>query len=188
MRIELFMNTHTVHKRYSGNAPHARQRGSAMIVSLAILTLLTVGAAFSMQRSTLQVKMITTQQYKQQVSNTTYTYIEWMMANLVAADKEILSNFISEDQTNRSNGQPIGSTSMSLYGSYKWEKPNLPNMQAVVSVTDTVTIEAAKSRQEGHSQGTKKLYYFKAVFVGRNASGSITSTMEQGFTLDAADT
>ena len=158
-----------------------------MILSLAILALLTVGAAFSIQRSTLQVKMINNMQYKQQVSNATYTYVEWMVAHLgdEFTDTGILSTLISEHKVSVNSN--TDTPAISLYEKYKWKTPDLKNMRSVVKVTDTFTIEALPSDapnsrkfNEGNSAGAEAPYFFKAVFVGTDASGNITSTMEQG--------
>ncbi|MBM96895.1 MAG: hypothetical protein CMI09_13745 [Oceanospirillaceae bacterium] len=165
-----------------------QQKGSAMILSLAILALLTVGAAFSMQRSTLQVRMINNMQYKQQVSNATYTYVEWMLAHLNEpnTDTGVLSDLIKSHKNASDSDSAI--PSISLYSKYNWQTPVLPNMKAVVQVTDTITIEALPSDapnsrkfNEGNSQGAEAPYFFKAVFLGSDDSGNITSTMEQGF-------
>jgi len=164
------------------------KRGSVMIVSLAILALLTVAAAFSMQRTTLQVRMINNMDYKRQISTTTFTYIEWMMAHLNDPQTQtgVLSTMISTAKADENAGLDTSATAISIYDEYNWSTPALPNMKAVVSVTDEITVEAlpvtsSLKTNEGNSPGAQAPYFFRAVFTGRDNSGNITTTMEQGF-------
>lgn len=70
-----------------------QQRGSALIVSLVILTAITLGAMVAMQRSTVQIRMVSNLQHQQEISNAalgTLNYLFARMLNDGAVQKKIL--------------------------------------------------------------------------------------------------
>src|SRR5690554_6638031 len=58
------------------------QRGSALIISLVILTAITIGAVVAMQRSTLQVRMVGNMQHQQNVFNATLSDLSSLINHL----------------------------------------------------------------------------------------------------------
>lgn len=175
----------------------SKQSGSAMIVSLAILTILTLGAAISMQRSTLQVRMISNMHHKQQVTNATYSYIDNMISILRNDNTTttVLGQLIEKEESNVSNGADPGSTKIDIYKEYNWPNPVLPNMKALASVDNTVTVTTQSDgttpvishrNSPNGSLGAGTYAYFTSTFTGTDKSGNLSTVMEQGFAIRGA--
>ena len=183
----------------SGFVQHSSQHGSAMIVSLAILAMLTVAAAVSMQRTTLQVKMVGNMQQKHAVSsilNSNSSYFIGLANSDDNPDSELLSNeltkFISQNKVSLSKGNSAGSLSVSLYDVLNWDYLSFPNMKTAVTITDTTIIEKSVDRSSGSmslkniagsSEGSR--YYMRSTYVGTDEHGN-TVTVEQGFYIDGS--
>ena len=70
-----------------------QQRGSALIVSLVILTVITLGAMVAMQRSSVQIRMVSNLQHQQEISNAalgTLNYLFTQMMTNSALQKNLL--------------------------------------------------------------------------------------------------
>lgn len=75
------------------NISQMQQRGSALIVSLVILTAITLGAMVAMQRSTVQIRMVSNLQHQQEISNAalgTLNYLFSKMMNNGVLQKNVL--------------------------------------------------------------------------------------------------
>ncbi len=75
------------------NISQMQQRGSALIVSLVILTAITLGAMVAMQRSTVQIRMVSNLQHQQEISNAalgTLNYLFSQMLNDGVLQKNVL--------------------------------------------------------------------------------------------------
>ena len=173
--------------------PRSSQKGSAMILSLVVLALMTVTAAFNMQRTTLQVRMVNNLQHKLQINSAAYTYTMGMIHQL------------SQDNTSTTNLQPLITEakakavahddsalekSLDIYKAYNWDHPSLTHMPTVAGVTNKVTIDDTIYDKphslkfvEGNSVGGKAPFFFKSKFISANEPGTITTTMEQGFII-----
>lgn len=182
---------------FSDKTPHCsgKQNGSALIISLVILTLLTLGASVAMQRSSLQVKMTTNMQFKQQMFNAAYSSIEAMMANLGAGDgaTDALGTLISDQQESINGGGSTGDVSLDIFTDSGWTAPSFADMNAVDSVTNQVIVDQLPSGMKyslrdsaGNSAGTQTPYYFASQVVASNAGGNISSVQRQGFVIMGA--
>lgn len=171
----------------SGFITHSSQQGSAMIVSLAILAMLTVAAAVSMQRTTLQVKMVGNMQQKHAVSSMLNSNSSYLIETANETDdttvRTPISQFIDQEQINQKNGNPVGTLSVSLFDALNWEYLSFKNMKADVDITDTTIVEkisigdSLKDRS-GSREGSR--YYMRSTYVGTDENGN-TITVEQGF-------
>jgi Tfp pilus assembly protein PilX len=183
---------------FSGRKPplFKGQQGSALIISLAILTILTLGASVAMQRSSLQVRMTNNLQFKQQMFNAAYSDIQTMMANLEADLKTAsttLGALISDDKQTVSAGGTSGTDSMDIFAETGWTSPDYSYLQAVHTITNTVRVgqqtqgkKYSIKESAGNSVGTQKPYYFVSQVVASNSGGNITSNQEQGFVFMGA--
>lgn len=172
-----------------------RQSGSALILSLAILTALTLAASVTMQRSTLQVRMVTNMQFKQQALNAGYSHIETMLNNLAADPNSTqgLSQLIEADQTNINNGLGSGTATVDIFSNNGWNPPALNGLHAITRIDNQVRVlqvptgkKYSLKQSSGNSSGTQSPYYFASRVVASNATGNISSTQEQGFVVMGA--
>ncbi|MCY0964408.1 pilus assembly PilX family protein [Parathalassolituus penaei] len=182
---------------FSGSAPirARKQRGSALLISLAILTLLTLGASVAMQRSSLQVKMTTNMQFKQQMFTAAYSSIESMMANLGSGDgaTDALGTLITNEQNNVNAGAASGDTTIDIFSESSWTAPEHDDLKAVDSVSNLVSVDQLPSGKKyslrdsaGNSAGTQAPYYFASQVIASNAGGNISSVQRQGFVVMGA--
>jgi type II secretory pathway pseudopilin PulG len=174
--------------------PRSSQKGSAMIISLAILALMTVAAAFNMQRTTLQVRMVNNLQDKNETTAVAYSALQTMMGNMNSDDFDSspLSSEVNKHRAKIFADKSDEKDKFDIFEIYKWDYPELPNVSASAEVENKVFIDKIPDKvphslkyAKGNSQGSKSNYYLSSTFVSRSSSGKITTYMEQGFLIEA---
>lgn len=74
-----------------------KQRGSALIISIVILNVLTLGAMVAMQRSTVQIRMISNLQHQQEISNSTLGTLNYVY-NQMESNGKLQSDILTKAQ------------------------------------------------------------------------------------------
>ena len=163
-----------------------QEHGSALIFSLVLLTAITLGAMVAMQRSSLQLKMVSSMQHDQQVFNATYSEISngfYLMNQNLGVTKTLLSRLINDE-----------SLTIDPYTSSGWNKPNKP--ATIGSVDGQLSISSLGSgggqknanslkANAGNASNTEVTYYFTYTVTGTDISGRITSAQELGVSYTA---
>ncbi|MAY14069.1 pilus assembly PilX family protein [Thalassolituus sp. UBA2009] len=102
------------------NSRFRHQKGSALLVSLAVLTAITLGAMVAMQRSTVQIRMISNLQHQQEITNATLgtlNYLYDQMENNGALQNDILIK--AESLYKASLADPATNTSFNPFTEFK---------------------------------------------------------------------
>lgn len=159
----------------------ASQRGSALIISLVILTAITLGAVVAMQRSTLQVRMVGNMQHQQNVFNAAYSDLGSLIDQLrgTATARDILFKAIQADNVSAgSKTNPFAGGTLS--------RPNYPenikdpeNKLRILSSPSSAP-QSLKAT-EGSSAGTLAPYYFANKVNSQDKNGNAQSVQEVGF-------
>src|SRR5690554_3080918 len=160
------------------------QRGSALIISLVILTAIILGAIVAMQRSTLQVRMVGNMQHQQKVFNAAYSDLSGLMDEFRSSNNSTLTTILNDaivaynaDNTATINPYATG---------YGLTKPNSPdNVKAVTNSLrsfepPTSSSSASLKEMEGSSTGTLVPFYFASTAVAADTHDSVTSTQQIG--------
>lgn len=160
-----------------------RQHGSALIISLLILTVITVTAVVAMQRSTLQLKMVSSMQRSQAVFNSTFGYLS-QAQRLMNNPDNILSTRLMLSQL-------INDTELKvdMFAINQWNAPAVPQQVDPVSgllTLSNLTVFNSKFDLKKNPGGNKEsVYYFRYNANGTDKSGNITSNQELGLTYKA---
>ncbi len=174
--------------------PKRSQSGSALIMSLGILTILTLAVAVSMNRSTLQLRMITNTQQQLKITNATFSYLDSLiiqMNNNPSSFKSHVSDLLVQYEANKTSGSS-DIPEIDPYTKFNADKPYLPDMDSVGSVTTTMTAEVSPTTPDrGKKFGLKstpgstglKPVYVTTKFIGVDKSGAISSRMVQGLKI-----
>ncbi|UTW47778.1 hypothetical protein [Bacterioplanoides sp. SCSIO 12839] len=158
--------------------------GSALIISLVILTIITITSIVAMERSTIQLKMVGSMQRSQAVFNSTYDFLARGHALMndddnISAARNMLTTIIN-------NTNP--DLTFDPYATNSWSVPNKPNQLG--NISGQITIPAHDNydpndpnpfnikQNEGGNSETK--YYFTFTAQGADKSGNITSSQEFG--------
>ncbi|ASP38923.1 hypothetical protein CHH28_09615 [Bacterioplanes sanyensis] len=94
------------------------QRGSALILSLVILTAITLGALVAMERSSLQLKMVNNLQHSQDVENSvkgTLTYVYDALERDEKVQKQLLVAVNTAESTAVEGGKTLGESKFKLF-------------------------------------------------------------------------
>lgn len=165
-----------------------------MIISLAILALMTVAAAFNMQRTTLQVRMVNNLQDKNETTAVAYSTLQAMLGNINddQFDSGPLNAEVNKYRAKIFENKSDDKDKFDIFDMYSWDYPKLPNISATAEIENKVFIDKIPDKiphslkyAKGHSLGSKSNYYLTSSFVSRNSSGKITTYMEQGFLIEA---
>lgn len=163
-----------------------RMQGSALVLSLVILTAITLGAMVAMQRSTLQLRMVSNMQHDKQVFDATYSYISqayYLMNENSSDTRSMLAAILAND-----------STTYEVYSTNNWSEPSTPSVVGDVDgtlATSTSTAAGNASNPNylkgntGNSAGSQQTYYFTYNATGTDSSGRISSTQEIGLSYSA---
>lgn len=162
---------------------HRHQRGSALVMGLVVLTMITVTAMVAMQRSTLQLRMVGSMQRDQQVFNATFNYLSNGYFNM------------QDDPTGTVTmlGKLIDTTlSVDPYDDIGWNKPLNPSIVgsmtgSVAGATATYSTSTNNLKaNQNNSQGGETTYNFVYRAEGRETgAGQINSIQEIGVSLVA---
>lgn len=189
----------------SGN----RQRGSALIISLAMLTVLTVAAGVALQETTLQNRAITNYSVKQQVRTASVNSIGRTYGNLNAYYEALGSDALDDlmalisSEKNAIQSQTDNGTSddelsydnvgLNPYSQYGWEQPSTIRLNAVGTVSTQIYYDTAHPINSnclkcnaGSSGGQTSRYPFRIVATTTDSNGKIVSRQVQGITLTGA--
>ena len=157
------------------------QRGSALIISLVILTAITIGAVVAMQRSTLQVRMVGNMQHQQNVFNAAYSDLSSLINHLrnIGTATSLLNEAVkAENIAAGSTIEPFATGSLT--------RPKLPkniktpdNKLRVLSLPSS-TPNSLKAT-EGSSKGTLAPYYFANKVDVKDTNDNAQSVQEVGF-------
>src|SRR5690554_826353 len=159
------------------------QRGSALIISLVILTAITIGAVVAMQRSTLQVRMVGNMQHQQNVFNAAYSDLSSLINHLrnIGTATSLLNEAVkAENIAAGSTIEPFATGNLTL------KRPKLPNniktpenKLRVLSLPSS-TPNSLKAT-EGSSKGTLAPYYFANRVDVKDTNDNAQSVQEAGF-------
>lgn len=162
------------------------QRGSALVISLVILTVITLGAVVAMQRSTLQIRMVGSLQHQQKVFNAATSDLGALLDQLRTADRvtEVLNDAVIAYNANTGAIDPYAlDDETPKYGLTKPAAPD--NVQAVVNNLTSFEPPGAHSYSlkatEGSSTGTLVPYYFASTASATDVNNSVNSTQQIGF-------
>ncbi len=163
-----------------------RMQGSALVLSLVILTAITLGAMVAMQRSTLQLRMVSNMQHNQQVFDATYSYASqayYLMSQNSAATRSMMATILADEDT-----------TVEIYTANSWSEPSLPSIVGGVDGTLAISNSTAATNtnnpnylkaNSGNSSGSQATYYFSYNATGTDSSGRISSTQEIGLSYSA---
>lgn len=165
-----------------------QERGSALVISLVVLTAITMGAMVAMQRSTLQTRMIGNMQHQQAIFNATYSNINHFYQNLERPQvaTRILGDIITKELALDVN-TPIGSIKSQPYSNDYQHLIAPPPMSKGVARVDNelrmlrMTTSGSLKEHAGSSTGTEVPYYFASNAQGMDGSNNTRSRQEMGF-------
>lgn len=169
---------------------HAAQRGSALLISLVILTAITLGAIIAMQRSTLQMRMVGNMQHQQNLFNAAQNNLNSMLEQFRAANKagSILYTLIEKENASMAQGNAIGLERINPFA--QGNLSNTPTYAANIDASKTtnsirslsIPSQTANSLKanEGSSAGALAPYYFASRVTAEDKRGN-TNTQEIGF-------
>ena len=174
---------------------NTQQRGSALIFSLVIMTVITVGAMVAMQRTTLQARMISNLDHGQEVFRATYSTSRSFLAEIdepseykVAADT--LGNLILQENASFAQGNPYGLVRLDPFSNNNITRPGYGKAIKAVSINVRMLKDPEKSKNNlklsiDNSPGTKFHYYMEANAEGVTNGNVLKSRQQQGFYLAA---
>lgn len=170
--------THQLTKR---SLIHRHQRGSALVMGLVVLTMITVTAMVAMQRSTLQLRMVGSMQRDQQVFNATFNYLANGYFNMTDSPTDAI-DMLSDLIGNNGAVDP--------YEKFGISKPLKADIVGDVSGTVsgvTVTYSSSNLKaNEGNGQGGETTYQFTyRATAAEKGAGQIRSTQEIALSLVA---
>lgn len=157
------------------------QRGSALLISLVILTAITLGAVVAMQRSTLQVRMVGNMQHQQNVFNAAQSDLSSLIEQLRSMSKanDLLFKAIqAENSTSGSEINPFTQGGLTKPRTHK-------NMKDTKNKLRVISLPSAASNSlkatEGSSGGTLVPYYFANKVDAVDKNDNAQSFQEVGF-------
>lgn len=180
-----------------------RQRGSALIVSLAVLTAVTVAATIAVEQSTLQVRMVTNMKAERETFTSAVNLLETAFANQVAAGTATVSQLISDEMqalaTQRSNGVDeddlvYRQATMNPFDVNNWDKPSIDKLatQTEGSVSMVYASDMASKSPydlkngEGCSAKACQKYPFIMTSTATTNNGNISSSVQLGLQIIGA--
>ncbi|MGB1090918.1 MAG: pilus assembly PilX family protein [Oceanobacter sp.] len=160
------------------------QRGSVLVLSIAILSLITFGAVLTMKRSTLQVRMTNNMQFHMDAFNSAMDSLVVLESNVgegTATDS--LSVLVALEEADDSD---LGVVDIDLYDLEEWDTPVFSNAKVIDSVSNRVSIgrlpdetsEFDLKTTSGSSINSFRNYTFIVNSVARDKSGNIVSTQQ----------
>jgi Tfp pilus assembly protein PilX len=161
-------------------------RGSILVFSMVILSLITFGAVVAMKRSTLQVRMTNNMQFHMDAFTSAMDSLVVMEANLAEGDSAGLATLIAAENLDDSD---FGDVTVDLYAEEGWTLPTASNAKVIDSVTNQVRVEslpeegngASPRENPGSSNNVIGMYTFVSQAVASDKSGNIVSTQELAF-------
>lgn len=157
------------------------QQGSALIISLVILTAITIGAVVAMQRSTLQVRMVGNMQHQQNVFNAAQSDLSALIDQL----RDPANASLTLNKSIQAENQSAGST-IKPFTAGGLTKPNPPkNIKSPknalrVTALPSDAVHSLKAK-EGSSGNTLVPYYFANIATAKDKNDNLSSTQELGF-------
>lgn len=170
--------------RLLGRMKHSR--GSILVFSMVILSMITFGAVVAMKRSTLQVRMTNNMQFHMDAFTSAMDSLVVMEANLAEGDSAGLATLIAAENLDDSD---FGDVTVDLYAEEGWTLPTASNAKVIDSVTNRVRVEslpeegngASPRENPGSSNNVIGMYTFVSQAVASDKSGNIVSTQELAF-------
>lgn len=184
------------------NTTQIKQKGSTLIVSLVILTVITLGAVVAMQRSTVQTKMIGNLTHKQFVFGEGQNEMTAMLSKLQEKDASdtmfvdaLLAHLTNPDLNPipvGSNGQPLLPTGNAAFGLTTAEQS-----AAKITVTNELSLDGSGNNgttsqyslkeHEGSSVGTpgKVNHFFSSIITVKDSNQVAASKQQVGFVYHA---
>lgn len=158
------------------------QRGSALLISLVILTVITLGAVVAMQRTTLQTRMVGNMQHQQKVFNAAYSDLSALLNELRTSPNltRVLDDAITAYHLDNN------ATIDPFIADYGLDKPDSPdNVEAVENRLRSFEPPSEGSSTalkdiEGSSGATLVPYYFTSTATVEDSAGSVSSTQQVG--------
>lgn len=161
------------------------QRGSALIISLVILTAITLGAVVAMQRSTLQVRMVGNMQHQQNVFNAAQSDLGSLIEQLRSMGKanDLLIQAINKEKAKANPNDKVHIEPFTSGGLTK--PPTKKNMKNTKNELRVISLpsDAPNSLKatEGSSGGTLVPYYFANKVDATDKNNNAQSIQEVGF-------
>ncbi|WP_221800171.1 pilus assembly PilX family protein [Oceanobacter mangrovi] len=186
------------------------QRGSALLVSLAVLTAITVVATVAMQQSTLQVRMVNNLSTEKQVLAAANSFGDRAFSNLENSSRDRLAALrnkenqsISEQVNNGTETDDLLYRQASINPfsseSYNWEEPSISKLNAVNSVSASIVYASdiaqdsssntgnyAVKNNKDNSSGVSQKYPYIMTTTATDKSGNITSSVQVGLLIEGA--
>ena len=174
----------------------SEQSGSALIFSLVIMAVITVVAMLSMQRTTLQARMIANLQHQQTVFNAAFSELSSFLGSIDepaeyddAADT--LGILIMQENNNVAQGQPYGLIRYNPYDAGVIQPPATAKIIGGSTIRvrmlrdPEMTKFDAQSNEGNSAGGTKFKYYMAAASSSSTLNQTMTASQEAGFYLEA---
>ncbi len=185
------------------------QSGSALIITLVLLTAITLAATVGMQQTTLQTRMVTNYNVQQQVRSASLSHLDRTYGNLQAMYEALgtdgltdLMSLVEEEenalQEQRDDGVSeddlsYDNVALAPYSNFSWDEPSTAELPAVASTTTEIYYDAAHPISstcllcnEGNSSGSASKYPFRVIATAQDSNGKIISTQVLGITLTGA--
>lgn len=177
------------------------QQGSALLVSLVILTVITLGAIVAMQRSTLQLRMVGNMQHQQNLFNAAQNDINNMFEqfrNAAEASRILNKVVMAENAASIDPNYHFGQVRINTYGSAdntanlavlpKYSANIKPfvagdastSQNTIRSLSIPTQTEHSLKSNPGSSSGALSPYYFASNVTAVDKRGN-TNTQEVGF-------
>lgn len=165
-----------------------KQKGSALLVSLVILTIITLGAIVALQRSTLQLRMVGGMQHQQKVFNASYSNLNALLDQMRRSGQTLvmLNDAIIDYNESAANGEDAEGLNPYV-GRYGFAAPQLPDNVKEVS-NRLVSLEPPTSSSavslkatEGSSAGTLMPYHFSSTADAKDVNDNVSSKQQIGF-------
>lgn len=170
-------------KRLMSFSASQQQSGSALIISLLILTVITVTAVVAMQRSTLQLKMVSSMQRSQAVFNSTFGYLSQAQRLMNDSDNILDTRLMLTDLINDA------ALKIEPFSLNKWQIPKVPQqvkpVSGQLSLSDMTIANGKFDLKKTPGGNQENVYYFKYTASGTDKSGNIASSQELGLTYKA---
>lgn len=175
------------------HAPQQTDKGSALIISLVILTAITLGAMVAMQRSTVQIRMIGNLQQQQSMFNAAYSNISNLFTGLRNGNtsNRILGHMIDQENQWIANGsvpnaKPIVNPyDRNLFNGLLNPPAHNPTVGGTLNEIRVAQLPGntpnSLKMHAGSSAGTLVPYYFTTDTQAWDINNAVRSRQQAGF-------
>lgn len=163
------------------------QKGSTLAISLVLLTSVTLGAVYAMQRSGVQLKLVSNLQYKQSVSNSLQSELQAGFKQFQASNDSLTHLMdIFDARILGPDGSPVRNADDQIQYSELGlfpENGDRPAHDRNVKVTSSIRL-VEKSSPPGYSMHGTARYVVLMQGQASDKADNFTTRQEQRFTYD----